>query len=41
MADVRVSRKVLHELERSHHALIAGHIEKELRSVRVLKDMRR
>jgi DNA repair protein RecO (recombination protein O) len=41
IADVSVSRKVLRELERSHHALLAGHIEKELKSVRVLKDMRR
>src|SRR5262245_23890392 len=41
LADVQVSRRVLRELEQSHRTLIAGHLEKELKSVRVLKDMRR
>jgi DNA repair protein RecO (recombination protein O) len=41
LTDVPVSSQVLRELERSHRALIAGHLEKELKSVRVLKDMRR
>ena len=41
MAGVRVSRKVLRELELSHRTLIAGHLEKELKSVRVLKELRR
>jgi DNA repair protein RecO len=41
MAGVRVSREVLRELELSHRTLIAGHLEKELRSVRVLRELRR
>src|SRR5438034_2896618 len=38
---VAVSRGVLRELEASHRALIAMHLEKELKSVRVLREMRR
>jgi DNA repair protein RecO (recombination protein O) len=41
LADVRVSRQVLRELEVSHRTLITGHLEKELKSVRVLEGMRR
>jgi recombinational DNA repair protein (RecF pathway) len=41
LADVSVSRKVLRELEVSHRTMIATHLEKELRSIRVLKEMRR
>src|SRR6059058_3934097 len=36
-----VSPRALRELETSHRALIAMHLEKELKSVRVLKEMRR
>ena len=39
--DVVVSTRALLELETSHHALIAMHLEKELKSVRVLRGMRR
>lgn len=35
------SRAVLGELERTHRIVIASHLEKELRSIRVLHDMRR
>jgi DNA repair protein RecO (recombination protein O) len=38
---VTVTPKTLHELEASHRALIATHLEKDLKSVRVLRDMRR
>jgi DNA repair protein RecO (recombination protein O) len=38
---VAVSPRALRELEGSHRALIAMHLEKELKSVRVLKGMRR
>ena len=41
IGDVRVSDSVLRELEASHRALIAMHLEKDLKSVRVLRDMRR
>jgi hypothetical protein len=41
MAGVRVSRKVLREMELSHRTLIAGHLEKELKSVRVMRELRR
>jgi DNA repair protein RecO (recombination protein O) len=41
LADVPVSRKALRELESSHRELIAMHLEKELKSVRVLREMRR
>ena len=41
LAAVAVSHKALLELESSHRALIAMHLEKELKSVRVLREMRR
>ena len=41
LGSVDVSRPVLRELEASHGALIAMHLEKELKSVRVLREMRR
>ena len=41
LAAVAVSAKVLRELESSHRELIAMHLEKELKSVRVLREMRR
>ena len=41
LARVSVSRAALRELETSHRALIAMHLEKELKSVRVLREMRR
>jgi DNA repair protein RecO len=41
LVDVPASPKTLHELERQHRAQIALHLEKDLRSVRVLRDMRR
>jgi recombinational DNA repair protein (RecF pathway) len=41
LSAVVVSRGALRELEQAHRALIARHLEKELRSVRVIRDMRR
>jgi DNA repair protein RecO len=41
LGHVQVSTGALRELEASHRALIAMHLEKELKSVRVLRDMRR
>jgi DNA repair protein RecO (recombination protein O) len=38
---VEVAPATLHELETAHRALIAMHLEKDLKSVRVLKEMRR
>jgi DNA repair protein RecO len=38
---VTVSAAALRELEASHRALIAMHLEKELKSIRVLREMRR
>jgi DNA repair protein RecO (recombination protein O) len=38
---IEVSRETLRELEVRHRALIAMHLEKDLKSVRVLRDMRR
>jgi recombinational DNA repair protein (RecF pathway) len=40
LAGVAVSRAALRELEASHRALIAMHLEKDLKSVRVLSAMR-
>jgi recombinational DNA repair protein (RecF pathway) len=40
LSDVAVSHGTLRELEQAHRALIARHLEKELRSVRVIRDMR-
>ncbi|HMF99361.1 MAG TPA: DNA repair protein RecO [Vicinamibacterales bacterium] len=41
LADVAISRRALRELEASHRALIVTHLERELKSVRVLREMRR
>ena len=41
LARVVVSRAALRELETAHRALIAMHLEKELKSVRVLREMHR
>ncbi len=38
---LKTSAAVLSELERTHRIVIASHLEKELRSIRVLHDMRR
>jgi DNA repair protein RecO (recombination protein O) len=40
LAELAVSRDVLSELERRHRELITMHLEKELRSTRVLREMR-
>jgi DNA repair protein RecO (recombination protein O) len=40
LADVVVSRRALTELETTHQAQIVLHLEKDLKSVRVLKEMR-
>jgi len=41
LGGVAVSRGTLRELEAAHRALIAMHLEKDLKSIRVLRDMRR
>jgi hypothetical protein len=41
LGDVKVSRHTLQELETAHRTLIAMHLEKDLKSVRVLREMRR
>ena len=41
LSDVKVSLHTLRELETAHRELIALHLEKDLKSVRVLRDMRR
>src|SRR3954470_23000986 len=41
LTGVAVSRGALRELEVTHRALIAMHLEKDLKSVRVLREMRR
>ena len=41
LADVVVAPKTLRELEASHQTLIAMHLEKELKSARVLREMKR
>jgi DNA repair protein RecO (recombination protein O) len=41
LGGVKVSRHTLHELEAAHRSLIAMHLEKDLKSVRVLREMRR
>ena len=38
---MKVSRHTLHELEAAHQSLITMHLEKDLKSVRVLREMRR
>jgi DNA repair protein RecO (recombination protein O) len=39
LAEVKVSSRVLRELEDSHRTLIRMHLEKDLKSVRVLREM--
>jgi DNA repair protein RecO (recombination protein O) len=41
LADVAVSAAVLREVEAAHRAKIAMHLEKDLKSARVLREMRR
>ena len=41
LVEMAVSRGTLQELEAAHRALIAMHLEKELKSARVLREMRR
>ena len=41
LGDVTVSERALRELEASHRARIAMHLEKDLKSIRVLQEMRR
>jgi DNA repair protein RecO (recombination protein O) len=41
LREVTVSRQTLHELETAHRDLITMHLEKDLKSVRVLREMRR
>ena len=41
VADLVVSDRALREIEQAHRALISRHLEKELRSVKVLAEMRK
>ncbi len=41
LGELTVARGALREIEAAHQALIAGYLEKELKSVRVLKEMKR
>jgi len=41
LANVAVSKRTLTEIELAHRELIAMHLEKDLKSVRVLREMRR
>jgi recombinational DNA repair protein (RecF pathway) len=41
LSSVTVAASVLSELERLHRALMARHLEREVKSVRVLRDLRR
>ena len=41
LANVKLSRRALAEIEGAHRDLIAMHLEKDLKSVRVLREMRR
>ena len=41
VGSVTVAARVLRELEAKHQALIASHLEKELKSVRVMNELRR
>jgi DNA repair protein RecO (recombination protein O) len=41
VGEIPVDRRVLRELEAVHRAMIAGHLEKTLKSDRVLRDLRR
>lgn len=40
LGDLKVSRAALRELETAHRVLIATHLDKELKSARVLREMR-
>jgi hypothetical protein len=41
IGDVKVSRRALSEVEGAHRGLIAMHLEKDLKSLRVIREMRR
>jgi DNA repair protein RecO len=41
IGDVAVTPRTLHELEQAHRTLIGMHLEKDLKSVRVLRELRR
>jgi len=41
LRELPVSRRALEELETAHGALIRMHLEKDLKSARVLREMRR
>jgi hypothetical protein len=41
LSDVIVSRAALREIEAGHRSLIAKYLEKDLKSIRVLREMRR
>jgi len=41
LGEVKVSRRALKEIESAHRELIAMHLEKDLKSVRVLREIRR
>jgi len=41
LGGLNVSQSALREIEAAHRALIATHLEKELKSDRVLREMRR
>jgi DNA repair protein RecO len=41
VSELRVTPAVMREIESVHRALIATHLEKELKSIRVLRDMRK
>jgi len=41
LAGVALSRRAMKEIESAHHDLIAMHLEKDLKSVRVLREIRR
>jgi len=41
LSDVPVAQAVLREIEQAHSALISMHLEKELKSARVLRELRR
>jgi recombinational DNA repair protein (RecF pathway) len=41
LAGIETPKRALRELENAHHALIAMHLERDLKSVRVLREMRR
>jgi hypothetical protein len=41
LGDVKVASKTLREIEASHRTLITMHLEKDLKSARVLREIRR